>query len=189
MAFKSWYMRSFGWDDLQSTGSEAWSWDDIPSGATLIRSVVSVYVAGIGFVPTFPANGVPAPVAWVLVETNSTINPTPPALDPFGIVGSGHVLGGKMVALSYSGATQRFSTTGTSDEDTITHITTYDQLHTDTAYALMTGNSYEDSHAQRFFPEAAPAFVIEVKPGFVSARFGDLPYAGAATVKQLFEIR
>lgn len=186
---KQWFMQSFGFDDISAVGDASYSWAAIPGGSTLIRSVISVYVAGIGFVPTFPAMEVPAPAAWCLVETNSTVNPGPPPVDPFGIVGSGHVLGGKMVTMAYTGATQRFSTTGTSDEDTITHITTYDQLHTDTAYALLTGNSYEDSHAQRFFPFDAPAFVLTISPGFLSSRMSGGNYAAAATVKQLFELR
>lgn len=186
---KRWFMETFAFDDIQSDGSEAFAWTDIPAGSTLLRSVVMVYVQGISFFDDVFNGGVFQPAAWCLTDTNSTVNPSPPDLGPWSIVGSGHVIGGRVCTMAVTGAIQRFSTTGFSDTDNLTGHTTYDQLHTDTAVAYITGNSYEDSHAQRFFPFDAPAFVIEVRNGAFGSRMGGGNWAATATVKQLFEVR
>jgi hypothetical protein len=184
---KFWYEQSFGFDDIQADGGQDFDWT-IGAGATLIRSVVSIYIAGHGFVDLDPiAPLVAAPAAWMLVETNSSINPVPPDMTPFGITGRGHKLAGKMVTMSGFGVVRRFSTTGTSDTDVLGHAT-YDLTDTDVSEYLIMGNSYEDSHAQRFFPDANPAFSIVIQPGPLASRLSGGNYAAAAIVKQLFQV-
>jgi len=184
---KFWYEQPFGFDDIQSIGQQTFHWS-IAAGATLLRSVVSVYVCGHGFVDEDPiAPLVPTSAAWFLVETNSDVNPFPPDMTAFGIVGRGHKIGGRMCTMSVAGVVRRFTTTGTSDTDVLGHAT-YSLTDTDVSEYFIVGNSYEDSHAQRFFPGSDPEFIIGVEPAAIAGRLSGGNYVAGVIIKQLFEV-
>lgn len=170
-----------------SSSFDTWTYDGLPEGSTLLRTIVCVYVTATGVAPNaLDVNNFPAPVAWALQEQNTEITPAF-SLDNAYEWNDIHTIVDGLCVMAETGVVQRLATTGNVNKVSETEWT-YTLSNVDDPWTLLRGNDRQDSHAQRYFDRGVPEFLLRYDAGPLAAYIGDPVYGLVATTKQLFSI-
>lgn len=183
---KTWYQTGLLSEDASAYTTLSYDIPSLSAGVSLLRSIVSIYAYGISTVPLALTDLAPGPIQWTLQEANTEVSPSFDISSPFAFEHT-HVLAGGILTTSVHSGVTRFTTTGHTDEDLVTGVTTYSLEHADLPWSMVVGNGFEDSQAQRKFVFGGPTFQLIIGSGPLASYFSTPQYRVAATVKQLFE--